>query len=78
MPQIAAEKVSSSWIRLRSAPCSPAKADASVMPSAGSTRTTSPPATTRSIERTRSGKGPKSTPDPCVEVETTPPIVWAS
>ena len=36
------------------------------------------PDATRSIARTSSGNGPKPSPDPCVDVATTPAIAWPS
>ena len=43
-----------------------------------SRRTSRPPDATRSIARTSSGNGPKPSPDPCVDVATTPAIAWPS
>ena len=63
------------WSSLRS---SPAKASASVGPSARSIRITRPPEATRSSERIESAIGPKAMPEPWVEVEMTPATVWAS
>ena len=51
---------------------------ASNLGSSRSMCTTSPPATTSSSERTKSGNGPQFSPEPWVEVDTTPAIVCSS
>ena len=77
MPTTAASNQWSSWCSSASG-CARVNAAASVGPPARSIRCRRPPAATTSSEWMKSGSGPSPIPEPCVDVEITPAIVWAS